>query len=117
MGTVSSSFWLFAEMKEGKLMCLFKGKSASVSHSRSSSLVLDKDVSRLMDVNLPWSARVTKERTKADKEKKAVAAGKENVAAAKKDAQAAPSRSGHGHSRSQSQPKLQLPLERTYHIC
>ena len=85
-----------------------------MSHSRSSSLVLDKDVSRLLDVNLPWSSRANKDKGKTDKEKnKVVAGGKENAVAVKKDAPAAPSRSGHGHSRSQSQPKLQLAAEGT----
>ena len=103
-------------MKEGGLTLRPTGKSASVSHSRSSSLVLDKDMSKLLDVIQPWSSRANKEkekeRVKTDKEKhKAPAAGKENatkVAAVKKDAQAASSRTGHGHSRSHSQPKLQL---------
>ncbi|KAI0647816.1 hypothetical protein C8Q79DRAFT_952090 [Trametes meyenii] len=96
-------------------------KSASVTHSRASSLVLDKDVSKLLDVIPPWGSRANKdkgkekekkdERNKADKEKdkakSAAATGKENARApAKKEAEAGPVRSG--HARSQSQPKLQV---------
>ena len=100
-----------ADMREVRLTLLFKGKSASVAHSRSSSLVLDENVSKLLDVNLPWSSRAGKEKAKTDKEKKVAASDKENATVVKKDAQAASSRSGHGHSRSQSQPKLQLQAD------
>ena len=101
------------------------GKSASVSHSRSSSLVLDKDVAKLLDVIPPWSSRANKEKERAkakaaDKEKKPVAGGKENAVQGKKEAPAAPTRSayGHGHTRSQSQPKLQLAGEGMwYPLC
>ncbi|KAI0769137.1 hypothetical protein BD413DRAFT_560042 [Trametes elegans] len=90
-------------------------KSASVSHSRSSSLVLDKEMSKLLDVIPPWSTRANKEKEKErakakDKENKenkvhkpAGAAGKENVAMSRREAE--PRIMG-GHARSQSQPKL-----------
>lgn len=88
------------------------GKSASVSHSRPTSLVLDKDVSKLLDVLPPWSRankEKEKERTKTektkDKTKFATVSGKENVHAGM-DAEAGPTRPG--HARSQSQPKLQI---------
>ncbi|KAL1950380.1 hypothetical protein VTO73DRAFT_5504 [Trametes versicolor] len=85
-------------------------KSASVSHSRPTSLVLDKDVSKLLDVLPPWSRankEKEKERTKTDKtkDKFATVSGKENVHVAM-DAEAGPTRPG--HARSQSQPKLQV---------
>ena len=90
-------------------------KSASMSHSRTSSLALD--------IMSPWTTRtnrdLNRDKDKKDKDKSkdkgkekekhhhkaAPAVGKEN-AAAPKHAQAAPARSG--HARSQSQPKLQL---------
>ena len=87
-------------------------KSASVSHSRSASLIDTK----VLDVISPWSSRVQKEKEKvrSDRDRiKTVAGGKENATttASRRDAQAAPTRSGHGHSRSQSQPKLQLAAD------
>ncbi|KAH9924299.1 uncharacterized protein BXZ73DRAFT_103586 [Epithele typhae] len=93
-------------------------KSASVSHSRSSSLILDKEMTKLLDVIPPWASRGSKDKDKAKVEKdkgkaekdKGKVAGKENVVLGKKDAQAA-ARSGHGHTRSASQPKLQLSPE------
>ena len=93
----------------------FAGKSASVSHSRTSSLALD--------IMSPWSSRANRDRnrdTHKDREKDkdktkpvttaATAVGKENAVSSssrrEKDAQARP-----GHARSQSQPRLQLAAE------
>ncbi|KAI0330464.1 hypothetical protein GY45DRAFT_1323595 [Cubamyces sp. BRFM 1775] len=109
-------------------------KSASVSHSRSSSLVLDKEVSKLLDVIPPWSSRANKDKEreriakaeKADKDKavKAKAENKENNkrnsavkfatisgkenAPSKEDVDAPAQTRVAGHARSQSQPKLQV---------
>ncbi|TFK91868.1 hypothetical protein K466DRAFT_481834 [Polyporus arcularius HHB13444] len=80
-------------------------KSASIAHSRTSSLIDTK----VLDVISPWSSRVQKEKEKvrSDRERiKTVAGGKENATTSRRDAQAAATRPGHGHSRSQSQPKL-----------
>ncbi|CDO76701.1 hypothetical protein BN946_scf184975.g10 [Trametes cinnabarina] len=59
-------------------------KSASVSHSRTPSLVLDREMSKLLDVIPPWSSRANKDKererervAKADKEKERAVA-KEN---------------------------------------
>ncbi len=86
-------------------MIVLAEKSASVSHSRTSSLALD--------IMSPWTTRSNRDlnggkdkgKEKEKCHKAAPAVGKENAAAPKhpKDAQA---RSG--HARSQSQPKLQL---------
>ncbi len=81
-----------------------------MSHSRPTSLILDKDVSKLLDVLPPWSrANKEKERPKTDKTrdkvKFATVSGKENVHTGM-DAEAGPTRPG--HARSQSQPKLQV---------
>ncbi|KAI0826825.1 hypothetical protein BC628DRAFT_1410038 [Trametes gibbosa] len=87
-------------------------KSASVSHSRTSSLILDKEVSKLLDVIPPWSSRANKEkekeRVKTDREKDrvkfATVSGKENVQAGKRDAEAsAPTRPARGVSQTKRQ--------------
>ncbi|KAI0699944.1 hypothetical protein C8T65DRAFT_742293 [Cerioporus squamosus] len=93
-------------------------KSASVSHSRSASLIDTK----VLDVISPWSSRVQKEKEKvrSDRDRiKTVASGKENATttASRRDAQAAPTRSGHGHSRSQSQPKLHIAADDKEAAC
>lgn len=109
-GHAHSKFLVVAQCMRSKMTYLFAGKSASVSHSRSTSLTFE---GKLMDVVSPWSSRANKEKEK-EKDKlnkdKTKAVGKENAIASKRDAQAASARSGHGHghSRSQSQPKLQI---------
>ncbi|KAI0754696.1 hypothetical protein C8Q80DRAFT_1266285 [Daedaleopsis nitida] len=84
-------------------------KSASVSHSRSTSLTFEGIVS-------PWSSRAGKDKekekvkAKTEKEKdRSTAVGKENASTYKKAAQAAPARSS--HARSASQPKLHIAAD------
>lgn len=107
-GHAHSKFLVVAQCMRSTMTYLFAGKSASVSHSRSTSLTFE---GKLMDVVSPWSSRANKEKEKEKLNKdKTKAVGKENAIASKRDAQAASARSGHGHghSRSQSQPKLQI---------
>ncbi|KAI0357501.1 hypothetical protein OH77DRAFT_1588381 [Trametes cingulata] len=111
-------------------------KTASVSHSRSPSLVLDEGVSKLLEVIPPWSSRANKNhdknldrdkvkdkgkeraKDKADKGEKererdskvkfATVSGKENNTSSRAPASAATAAARSGHTRSQSQPKLQV---------
>ena len=45
-------------------------KAASVSHSRSPSLTIDKDMSKLLDVIPPWGSRKDKDKEKKGKMRK-----------------------------------------------
>ncbi|KAI0629755.1 hypothetical protein C8Q77DRAFT_1064543 [Trametes polyzona] len=81
-------------------------KSASVSHSRTSSLILDKDMSKLLDVIPPWSSRASKEKGKDRITHKEKPKENEHTMADKENGAPAPVARA-GHARSQSQPKLQ----------
>lgn len=94
-------------------------KAASVSHSRSPSLTIDKDMSKLLDVIPPWGSRKDKDKEKTKTKAPSSMTAKENAVTpsppglgAKDNNVAKPSLlPRHKHTRSDSQSK---PLDSTF---
>ncbi|KAI8994232.1 hypothetical protein BD414DRAFT_576788 [Trametes punicea] len=74
---MADPYWAGAEAEAEEVRATHR-KSASVSHSRSPSLVLDNELSKLLDVIPPWSSRANKEKEKEKEKERQRAAVKSN---------------------------------------
>ncbi|OSD07458.1 hypothetical protein PYCCODRAFT_1358875 [Trametes coccinea BRFM310] len=75
------AYWTSNEGEKEPAAKAHHRKSASVSHSRTSSLILDREMSKLLDVIPPWSSRANKDKERAAKAEKEREKEKERIAA------------------------------------